>query len=317
MKKRLKLKKQVKVILVCLVIFIIVLVFGIKKYKEYKYHQTNEYKLTLVGYSLEESKKIVDKLNDKNEEYLVKNKKNDYIIDLLDEKYFLEKNLDEYIKYKDKNKKKNLSDVVAIVNVHANYDWYDTDIVKPTDLSKNELILVNKFYYLDKSFSPEEITNISLSYAYANNSVSKVTNDAYINMATNAKKDGIQLLANSTYRTYERQEKVYKEYYDWYGEDYADKYAAHPGFSEHQTGLALDIFTYNSNMENFDQTEAFNWLMDNSYKYGFILRYPKGKEYLTGTNYESWHFRYIGEKDATKVHELGITFDEYYAYFIE
>jgi len=179
-------------------------------------------------------------------------------------------------------------------------------------------MLVNKFYSLPETFEPEEITDISLSYSYSGNKVSKVANDAYVDMANNAKNDGITLLANSTYRTYTRQDEIYKDFYYSKGLSYADSYAARPGHSEHQTGLALDIFTNGtSTTENFEKSDAYKWLIDNAHLYGFILRYPKGKEYLTGYNYESWHYRYVGKEVAQKIKDLDITFDEYYAYFIE
>ena len=315
---KLKLKKKAKNSFIIFIILIILGVIGYDKYKEYKYKQTNEYKLITVGYSLEESKLIQDKLNNDNEIYFIENVKNDYIIDLLKEKYFLEKNLYDYLEYKVKNKKKSYSDIIAIVNVGANKDWYDPKSIKETDLAKGALILVNKFNYLKNDYAPEEITNIDLSYSYANNKVSKIANDAYIEMAKSAKNDGIQLMANSTYRTYERQEEIYKEFYYSKGISYADKYAARAGHSEHQTGLAIDIFTSGkSTTSDFDESDAFKWLSINAHKYGFILRYPEGKEYLTGYNYESWHYRYLGVDTATKVYESGLTYDEYYAFYIE
>ena len=82
---------------------------------------------------------------------------------------------------------------------------------------------------------------------------------------------------------------------------------------DHQTGLAVDI---NGCDDNFGNTKEGKWLVDNSYKYGFILRYPKGKEYITGYQYEPWHFRYVGVDVATQIYELDITFEEYYAYYI-
>lgn len=318
MAKKRKLKKSARNSLIIIIILITGIIFGINKYKEYKYHQTNEYKLTEKGYTLEESKLIIKKLNDENEKYFVDNEKNDYIIDLLNEKYFLEKNLNDYLEYKSKNKKTSYSDVVAIVNVHANNEWYDNKVVKETDLSKGNLILVNKFYYLKQDFIPNDIVDVDINYSYANNRVTKETNDAFVEMAKKAKEDNIKLIANSSYRTYERQEEVYKEFYYSKGISYADKYAARAGYSEHQTGLSLDIFTSGSSTtSNFEESDAFRWLSENAYKYGFILRYPKGKEYLTGYNYESWHYRYVGTEVAQKIHDLDITFDEYYTYFVK
>lgn len=318
MAKRKKIKKKVKYSFIIFVLIIAASIFGINKYKEYKYHQTNLYKLTVVGYSLDDAKTIVNKLNNDNELYFVNNEKNDYIVDIIKEKYFLEKNLYEYIEYKSKNKKKSYSDVIAIVNVRANKDWYDNKIVRETDLSKGNLILVNKFNYLNNSFVPNEIVDVDINYAYQNNKASKEVNDAYVLMAKDAKKDNIILLVNSSYRTYERQEEIYKEFYYSKGISYADKYAARAGYSEHQTGLALDIFTSGrSTTSDFDQSEAFKWLTNNAHKYGFILRYPKDKEYLTGYSYESWHYRYLGVDTATKVYNSGLTYDEYYAYYLD
>ena len=318
MKKRLKLKKKVRNIFIIFVLLIVLIIVGINKYKEYKYKQTNEYKLISVGYTLEESKFIIDKLNSDNELYFINNTKNNFLINLLKEKYFLEKNLYEYIEYKDNNKKKDLYDVVAIVNVGANNEWYDNKFIKETDISKGNLMLVNKFNYLNEDYEPENITNIDLSYSYSGNKVSKETNDAYKEMASSAKKEGIVLLANSTYRTYKRQDDIYKDFYYSKGISYADSYAARPGYSEHQTGLALDIFTNGkSTTSDFEESDAFIWLQNNAHKYGFILRYPKDKEYLTGYNYESWHYRYVGVNIATKIYNEKITFDEYYAFYIE
>lgn len=318
MAKRKKLKKNIKITLVLIIIVSIGVILGVKKYNEYLYHQTNEYKLTEKGYSLDEAKLIVKKLDDSNQKYFVDNEKNDYIISLLKEKYFLEKNVNNYLEYKAKNKKKSYSDIVAIVNVHADKDWYDNKTVKETDLSKGNLILVNKFNYLKNDFEPNEITDIDINYSYANNRTSKETNDAYIEMAKAAKKDNIILLVNSSYRTYERQEQIYKEFYYSKGISYADAYAARAGYSEHQTGLAIDIFTSGrSTTSDFEESDAFKWLSVNAHKYGFILRYPKDKEYLTGYNYESWHYRYLGIDTATKVYNSGLTYDEYYAYYLE
>ena len=136
-------------------------------------------------------------------------------------------------------------------------------------------------------------------------------------MFNDAKKENITLIINSSYRSYKEQEEVYNMYLTNKGEEYADKYAARPGHSEHQTGLAIDLTTYGANGETFDQTDAFKWLENNAYKYGFILRYPKDKENITGYNYESWHYRYVGVETATKLKEENITYDEYYAYYIE
>ena len=136
-------------------------------------------------------------------------------------------------------------------------------------------------------------------------------------MWNDAKEEGLLLIVNSSYRDYEVQDAVWKEYAEVHGEEWADNKAARAGSSEHETGLALDIVTNNVVMNEFENTDEFKWLQKNAYKYGFILRYPKNKENITGYEYESWHYRYVGEKVAKEIHDMDITFDEYYAYYLD
>lgn len=312
---KLKLKKNVKIFLIGVLIGVFVLSYGVNKYKEYKYQQTNEYKLTLSGYTVEEAKKIEKELSKENVEGLIGKKKNEYILSLLDEKYFMEKNLSRYIDYHTKNEETTITDVVAIVNVGADQEWYEN--IVETDMSKGTAILVNKFHTIN-NYAPEDLENVSIQFAYSGHTIRKEVNEAYNDMANQAKNDGIQLIVSSSYRSYESQEEIYKDFYYAKGETYADAYAARAGHSEHQTGLALDIFSPDgTTTSSFETTAAYEWLINNAHKYGFILRYPKDKTYLTGYEYESWHFRYLGEDLATKVYNEGITYDEYYAYYLD
>ena len=135
-------------------------------------------------------------------------------------------------------------------------------------------------------------------------------------MYNDALKDDITLILNSSYRSYSEQDETWLTRKKAYGTEKADQYAARAGYSEHQTGLALDINQFNTTEKDFENTPAFTWLSNNAYKYGFILRYPEGKENITGYSYESWHYRYVGKDVAKKITDEGITFDEYYAYYI-
>ena len=126
---------------------------------------------------------------------------------------------------------------------------------------------------------------------------------------------GLSLSVNSAYRSYEDQQSVYDTYYSLYGQSYVDKYVAIPGYSEHQTGLALDVKSKNSNL--FANSKEYSWMLENSYKYGFVLRYPKDKEDITGYNFEAWHFRYVGIDIAKYMYENNITYDEYYVMFLD
>ena len=311
-----KIKKKPVIILCSTIIFIILVIIGINMgINYYKKINSNEYKLEQIGYTLEDVNIIITLDQDKIDNILSR-EYNKLIPKLIKEKYFMWNNLDKYISYYEETKDDNFSHLIALVNVYANYDYYDEDIVHDTDLSKENLILVNKYHKLNSDFVPTEITSIPSTYAYANNQASKETLDAFKNMWAAAKAEGLTLIVNSSYRDYESQEQVWNKYANIYGEEYADSIAARAGFSEHQTGLALDIITYGANGSNFDETEEFAWLSKNAYKYGFILRYPNGKEDITGYSYESWHYRYVGISAAKEIHEMGITYDEYYAYYV-
>lgn len=309
-KKRYRLKKSALVLLGIIIIILIGIFAGVSFYK---YVNSDPYLLEKKGYTEKEVNRII---KDKDLTLmLLEMDYNEYILDIIDAKYYLSKNLDKYLEYKEKNKDLSIDDVVAIINVHADKEWYNHTI--STDTTKDYLILVNKVYYLEEDFEAPNIVNMSVRYAFSGRQIRQDVYSNFIDMAVDAKKEGLTLVANSTFRTYATQEKTYNYYKTNKGSAYADSYAARPGHSEHQTGLAIDISTLNSTSENFEDTPEFNWLIDNAYKYGFILRYPENKEHLTGFDYESWHYRFVGLDVAKKIHEENITFDEYYAYYIE
>ena len=313
--KKVKIRYDRIIILVLIICFIIFLILGIK---HIMYTHTYEYKFLNKGYDIDTIKYFETLENDKKD-YILSIDYNENLINILKEKYFMWKNIDKYIAYYNENKDKTMEDVIAIVNVNANYDWYDSNIVKETDTSLNEAMLVNKFNYLPTNYNDNlDIVDIKNWYAFGERKIIKTVYEKYIEMYNDAKKEGLNLVISSAYRTNSEQEQIYKERKDSKGLEYADSYAARPLYSEHQTGLALDIFTPEyPTIESFENSNEYKWLIDNSYKYGFILRYPKDKEYLTGYKYESWHFRYLGIDLAKKVYESGLTYDEYYAYYIE
>lgn len=296
---------------------IIVVILGTILYSFITYRMSNEYKFKEIGYSEAETEFLL-KFDNSFQNKLIKLGKDEDLLEILKQKYFIPKNLDKYLEYKKKNRTNEeitLEEIIAKVNIHRDKYFYENTF--KTDTSKGNLILVNKYYYLDKTFLPKGVKNADLNYSYDGIKVATESYNAFIKMFNAAKSDGIKLILNSGYRSYDYQEKLYKEYADNYGEEYADEYAARAGFSEHQTGLSYDIVSPGVTGEDFDKTNAFKWLSKNAHKYGFILRYPKGKEDYTGFKYESWHYRYIGEEMATKVKNSGLTYDEFYAYYIE
>ena len=136
-------------------------------------------------------------------------------------------------------------------------------------------------------------------------------------MYNDAAKNNLYLYISSPYRSYNRQNVLYNTYVKKDGESKADTYSARPGYSEHQTGLAFDLGTAeNHDINEFVESKEFKWMKNNAHKYGFILRYPYGKKYITGYIYEPWHYRYVGIDAATYIYNNNITFEEYYAYFV-
>ncbi|MCR5000531.1 MAG: M15 family metallopeptidase [Lachnospiraceae bacterium] len=137
-----------------------------------------------------------------------------------------------------------------------------------------------------------------------------------------AASEGVTLQACSGYRSHEHQQALFDRKIRTYtgsGLSYLDAFRIGsysviiPGTSEHELGMALDIVTpsYTALNEGFERTEAGRWLKNNAFKYGFILRYPKGKEYITGIIFEPWHYRYVGKEAATEIKNRGLTLEEY------
>ncbi len=233
----------------------------------------------------------------------------------LKKQYYLPQNLDRYIHYYSTHPEVSIEDIIAIVNVNKDKRPYQD--IKKANINKGILTLINKYNYLDENYAPKDMIIIDPAYAYAQKQTLKEVNEAFINMYNDALKDGISFYVVSAYRSYNYQKQLYAKYLINYGEIYTEDISARPGYSEHQSGLALDILSEKVPMAKFQITKAYKWLKKNSYKYGFILRYPEGKSYLTCYNFEPWHYRYIGVKDAQKVYEENLTFDEYYAYYLD
>lgn len=172
------------------------------------------------------------------------------------------------------------------------------DPIEPTYI--NGVLLVNKKYPLPSTYNSGE---------------DPTARAAYEQMAVAALQSGYELVAFSGFRSYEYQTTLYQNYVNRDGQENADRYSARPGYSEHQTGLAFDIGEKGREdlwlTAEFGETPAGQWLLNNAHLYGFILRYPQGKENITGFMYESWHFRYLGVEIATKVYESGLTLEEY------
>lgn len=314
MVKKKRIKKKAKLLLLLSVIIIIAIIIGVKEYNKYLYHQTYEYKLLQKNYNMDEIKIISNKLDNETIDKLLNQDYIPRLTDFLQEKYYINNNRERYLAYYQKNPKEELSKIVALINVNRDSNYYEN--TTPTDTSKDTLMLVNKYNYLNEDYVPDNLININSTYAYADNSARDDVFEAFKNMYTDALKEDIELIINSSYRNYTDQLDVWTARKKAYGIQQADNYAARAGYSEHQTGLALDINQFNTTEKDFENTTAFAWLTNNAYKYGFILRYPENKTELTGYSYEPWHYRYVGNTVSKKIKEEGLTFEEYYAYYV-
>lgn len=178
------------------------------------------------------------------------------------------------------------------------------------------IVLVNKNYKLPNDYVPNDLELISNFYANENKYLRKEAKEAFEKLSSDASKLGYRIIATSTYRDYNYQEKLYNEYVKDKGIDYADKCSARPGHSEHQTGLAVDVMGSNNDYDEFEKAIEFNWMKNNAHKYGFVLRYPEDKTKITGFKYEPWHYRYVGKTVAKVIYEKKITLEEYYDKYI-
>lgn len=284
MKKKYKLKKKVKVLLtfiICVTIITSVIVISTTK-------DSTKKVLTPEQKEIKKLKKIP---------------------------YYKEKNKKRYLAYQQKNKELSIEDIVMQVNIGIDQPYY-TNTKKATNLNKITL-LVNKYYYLTEDYVPENLEEISLSYARNGMQLVHEAKEAFEILSEEAKKEGLNIIAMSSYRSYEYQVDLYNRYVETDGKQAADTYSARAGFSEHQTGLAVDVYNKELPYTSFEQTEEFSWMQENAYKYGFILRFPKDKVNITGYQYESWHYRYVGKEVAKYIHKNNLTLEEYYVKEIE
>lgn len=309
--KKRRIKKGPIIKLIIVITLVIAIIIGIKKII---YLNSDEYKLKEIGYNESQITEIL-KLDETYKNKIMSIDYNEFLLALFKEKYIINENIDRYIEYQKNHEEISTTEIVAIVNVNGDYDHYTH--TSETNLDDNLLMLVNKYNHLSDNYTPDDLEDVSNWYAYGTNQIREEVYDHFLDMFYDAKEEGLTLIITSGYRDYDVQKELYEEYQEIYGDEEADRVAARPGYSEHQTGLALDIVTYDVIMEEFEQTEEFAWMQKNAYKYGFILRYPKGKEAITGYDYESWHYRYVGVEVAKEIHDLDITFDEYYTYFVK
>lgn len=239
----------------------------------------------------------------------------DTTLSFINEKYFIIDYLDRYLDYYKNNSNLSYKEIVTRVNANLDYEFY-TDS-KEADLTKDMYTLVNKFNYLDENYIPDDLVNVEGKYARDSAKLNKIAYENFVKMADDMSDLGMTIKITTGYRSYNFQSTLYNNYVKADGVKNADTYSARPGYSEHQLGYSADVTNAkNTSFGEFENTDEYKWLKDNAHKYGFLLRYPKDKEYITGYVFEAWHFRYVGVDIATYIYENDLTYEEYYEYFI-
>ena len=184
----------------------------------------------------------------------------------------------------------------------------------------NTMALVNKEFALPDGYAPSDLVRPKVAFSFGDQDIEK----SYLRkeaaaalelMFSDAVKNGLHLFAVSGYRSYDRQKVVFDAEVNKVGYEKAVQAVAVPGNSEHQTGLSMDISSESAHFgltEQFGETAEGKWLANHAHRFGFVQRYPKGKEGITGYQYESWHYRYVGVKVATEIFENQLTLEEYF-----
>ena len=228
--------------------------------------------------------------------------------------FYKKENKARYEEYKKRYPTLSKKDIIIRVNLNLDKDFYQD--IKPSKYLDKNYVLINKFLYVDKSYVPSDLKKISIC-TKGNIYLKQEALKNFEKMCLDIKKEGLKIRAISAYRDYNYQFNLYNKYLKYDNKKKVDTYSARAGHSEHQSGLVVDIDNYITSFDDFESTDEYIWMVNNSYKYGFILRYPKKKEDITGYSYESWHYRYVGKDIAYYIKKHNITFDEYYALFID
>ena len=223
-------------------------------------------------------------------------------------------NYQRYIDYKEKNDI-SIEKTVTYVNLNLDYKFYENaNEVKNID---DILVLVNKYNYLPSGYTPTDIDYIK--GAYGNNvPMKKIAKENFLELQKYIKDNfDLELLPTTAYRSETFQKTLYDNYVKNYGKESADTFSARPGYSEHQTALSIDLKNIAIKSDIRLTDEDYKILSENAYKFGFIIRFPKGKENITGYEFENWHIRYVGKDNAKIIYENDLTLEEYIDLYIK
>ena len=274
---------------------------------------SNINKLLKKGYSNNDINIILSHGSDDAVIRFIKRDKVKYLEEFFSVDYAKLDNYDRYVKYSDEMGEDEEESVLAVNLDMDKEDYKDSYLVDKFSFD----MLVNKHRSLSKDFTPDNLVKISLDDASESGmKCNKTALEAFTKMRKDAEKEGYEIIINSAYRSYQEQVDLSNLYLKSYGQSYVDKYLAKPGYSEHQTGLGFDIGSRKVNV--FANSKEYVWMQENAYKYGFIQRFTKRDEDITGFNSEPWHYRYVGVEIAKYIYEHNnMSFEEYWAIYLD
>ena len=282
-------------------------------YVDQKHIIRNINKLIKKGYSNSDINIILSHGTDESVTEFTKRDKVNYLEEFFSLDYAKLENYDRYEAYSDETGE---NEIDTVIEVNLNLDKEDyTDSVLVDEFSTD--MVINKHRHLSEDFKPNDLVEASLEYASENGIyLSRLAYNAFKSMSDAASKEGYGIVINSAYRSFQDQQDITDLYFKYYGQEYVDKYIAKPGYSEHQTGLAIDVGS--KSVSIFANSKENTWMLDNAYKYGFIQRYTKRDENLTGFRYEAWHYRYVGKEIAKYCHDHNnMSLEEYFVIFLD
>ena len=262
---------------------------------------------------------IISDVMSKNEEF-EKINSGEFIeeSDLIDEteqeyravSYFVENYYERYMAFAELNPDKSAEEVIWMVNANLDMPKYSYDL--PVSDYNEVTVLINKYYKIDETYLPADLTTVD------NQQLRQAAATAFIQMRNDALEEGIKLGVACGYRNFEEQNVLYSESLQNDTPENADRYTERPGYSEHHTGLAIDLAGTQEEKDAFSSTPEYTWVQANCHKYGFIIRYPDGMEHITGFGFQPWHIRYVGEEISNAMQENSIaTYEEYYVKYLQ
>lgn len=214
-----------------------------------------------------------------------------------------------YKEYDVNNEDLDVIDIVTHVNMGIDVPFFTREAITVTN-TDDPLLVINKVFKLPDNYEPSDLVIVD---DYRNQTMRAEAAQAFNDMQVECEVQGFDILAYSGYRNTELQEVIYNNMIDVYGVEYTNQYVSKPGHSEHTTGLAVDVSINGGDYNRLHESEHYDKFSNVLSDFGFIIRYPEGKEHLTGYSYESWHIRYVGVEVAKEIESSGLTLDEYVA----